>query len=123
QVEGLRHRYLVGVAVDPADPDAVIVSAASGPHVAYSPHSAEAYIYRKAARGSFHPAMEGLPDAPGTVASRFATHPGEPGVIYAANNHGIFRTADAGKTWKALEIPWPQRAFARGVEALACLPD
>lgn len=122
-VEGLRHRYLVGVAVDPADPDAVLVSAASGPHVAYSPHNAEAYIYRKTARGSFHPAMEGLPDARGTVASRFATHPGEPGVIYAANNHGVFRTADAGKTWKALEIPWPQRAFARGIEALACLPD
>jgi photosystem II stability/assembly factor-like uncharacterized protein len=122
-VEGLQHRYLVGVAVDPADPDAVIVSAAPGPYVAYSPRRAEASVYRKTARRSFQPAMEGLPDARGTIASRFATHPGEPGVIYAVNNHGLFRSADAGQTWKALEIPWPQRAFARGVEALACLPD
>jgi photosystem II stability/assembly factor-like uncharacterized protein len=122
-VEGLSHRYLVGVAVDPADPDAVIVSAASGPSVAYSPRRAEAYVYRKTARRSFQPAMEGLADGRGTIASRFATSPGEAGVAYAANNHGVFRTADAGRTWTALEIPWPQGAFAQGVEALACLRD
>jgi len=122
-VDGLRHRYLVGVAVDPADPDAVVVSSASGPWVAYSPRRAEAFVYRKTARRSFEPAMEGLPAADGTIASRLATNPDEPGVIYAANNHGVFRTADAGRTWQALEIPWPQRAFARGVEALVCLPD
>lgn len=121
-MDGLQHGYLVGVAVDPADPDAVIVSAASGPWVAYSPRRAEAYVYRKTAQRSFEPAMQGLPDGQGTIASRLATNPDEPGVIYAANNHGLFRTADAGQTWKALEIPWPQRAFARGVEALTCLP-
>lgn len=123
QVEGLRHRYLVGVAVDPADPDAVIVSAASGPFVAYSPRRAEAFVYRKTVRSQFGLAMEGLPYGQGTIASRLATNPDEPGVIYAANNHGVFRTADAGQTWRALEIPWRQRAFARGVEALVCLPD
>lgn len=122
QVDGLRHRYLVGVAVDPGDPDTVIVSAASGPFVAYSPRRAEAYIYRKTARRAFQPAMEGLPDGQGTIASRLATNPSEPAVMYAANNHGVFRTADAGQTWKALEIPWPQGAFARGVDALVCLP-
>ena len=121
-VDGLRHRYLVGVAVDPADPDTVIVSAASGPYVAYSPRRAEAYVYRKTARRQFEQAMEGLPDGQGTIASRFATNPDEPGVVYAANNYGVFRTADAGRSWKALEIPWPQRAFARGVDALVCLP-
>jgi hypothetical protein len=122
-VEGLQHRYLVGVAVDPADPDAVVVSAASGPFVAYSPRRAEAYVYRKAGRRAFQPAMEGLPNGRSTIASRLATRPGEPGTIYAANNHGVFRTADAGRTWTALEIPWPQHVFAQGVEALACLPD
>jgi len=123
QVGGLRHRYLVGVAVHPTDPDVVIVSAASGPFVAYSPRRAEAYVYRKTARGGFQPAMAGLPDAQGTVASRFAVSSDEPGVIYAANNHGIFRTADTGQSWQAVEIPWPQHAFDRGVDALACLPD
>jgi len=122
QVDGLQHRYLVGVGIDPADPDTVIVSAASGPWVAYSPRNADASVYRKSARRPFALAMEGLPPARGTIANRFAAHPGEPGVIYAANNHGVFRTADAGQTWQALEISWPPRAFARGVEALICLP-
>ena len=35
--DGLKHRYLVGVAVDPADPDTVIVSATDDPGSAYSP--------------------------------------------------------------------------------------
>jgi photosystem II stability/assembly factor-like uncharacterized protein len=122
QAEGLRHNYLVGIAVDPTDPDAVIVSAASGPFVAYSPRRAEAYIYRKTARRSFQRAMEGLPEGRGTIASRFAT-PGEAGAMYAANNHGVFLTSDAGRSWTALEIPWPNGAFALGVEAVVCLPD
>jgi photosystem II stability/assembly factor-like uncharacterized protein len=122
-VDGLQHRYLVGVAVDPADPDTVVVSAASGPWVAYSPDRAEAFVYRKGAQGAFEPEGEGLPAGKGTVASRLATNANEPGMIYAANNHGLFSTADAGRTWKAVEIPWPQHAFARGVDALACISD
>jgi len=45
--DGLQHRYLVGVAVDPADPDTVIVSATDGAGSAYSARGAEAYVYRK----------------------------------------------------------------------------
>jgi photosystem II stability/assembly factor-like uncharacterized protein len=122
QVDGLQHRYLVGVAVDPADPNTVIVSAASGPFVAYNPRRAEAYIYRKLGQRRFELAMAGLPAGQGTIASRLATNPDEPGVIYAANNHGLFRSPDAGQSWKMVEIPWPQHAFAHGVAALICLP-
>ncbi|HVH31563.1 MAG TPA: glycosyl hydrolase [bacterium] len=123
RIEGLRHRYLVGVGVDPADPDTVVISAAQGPWVAYRPQNAEAYIYRKIAGNAFDLAMEGLPGGRGTTASRFATHPDERGIIYAANNQGTYRSDDAGRTWRALDIPWPSRALAQGVEALACLPS
>jgi len=122
-IDGLRHRYLVGIAVDPADPDTVIVSAADGPWVAYRPPGVEAYIYRKTAGRSWERAMEGLPSPQGTVASRFATHPDEPRVVYAANNHGVYRSADAGRTWGALDITWPRDVLAHGVEALACVPS
>ena len=119
----MQHRYLVGVAVDPADPDTVIVSATDGPGFAYSPRRAEAYVYRKTGLKRWEQVMSGLPEAKGTTVSRFATHAGEPGVIYAANNRGLFRSEDAGRSWKALDLPWPEPGLADGVEALACLPE
>ena len=118
-MDGLQHRYLVGVAVDPADADTVVVSASSGPHVAYRPEHAEAYIYRKQAGAPFEPAMAGLPDARGTVASRLATHPDEANIFYAANNHGLFWSEDGGRSWQPLAITWPEGAFQRGISALA----
>jgi photosystem II stability/assembly factor-like uncharacterized protein len=121
--DGLKHHYLVGVAVDPADPETVIVSAADGPGSAYWPRSAETYVYRKNGLNRWEQAMSGLPEAKGTTASRFATHAGEPGVIYAANNRGLFRSDDAGRSWKAMDLPWPEPGLADGVEALACLPE
>lgn len=117
-MEGLRHRYLVSVAVDPGDADTVVVSAAMGPSMAYWPGRAEAYLYRKTAGGSFEPVMEGMPDAVGTVASRLATHEAEPGTFYAANNHGLFRSRNGGMSWSALEIDWPAQVFRGGVHAL-----
>ena len=121
--DGLKHRYLVGVAVDPADPDTVIVSATDGPGSAYRPRSAEAYVYRKTGLNRWEQAMSGLPEAEGTTVSRFAAHAGEPGVIYAANNRGLFRSDDAGLNWKALDLPWLESGLTDGVEALACLPE
>jgi photosystem II stability/assembly factor-like uncharacterized protein len=121
--DGLKHLYLVGVAVDPAEPDTVVVSATDGPGSAYWPRRAEAYVYQKTGLKRWEQAMSGLPEAKGTTVSRFATHAGEPGVIYAANNRGLFRSDDAGRSWKVLDIPWPEPGLADGVEALACLPE
>jgi photosystem II stability/assembly factor-like uncharacterized protein len=122
-VDGLQHPYLVGVAADPADPDTVIVSATNGPGSAYSPRRAESYVYRKIGLKRWELAMSGLPEAKGTTVTRFATHADEPGIIYAANNHGLFRSDDAGRSWNALDLSWPESGLTDGVEALACLPE
>jgi len=122
QLDGLGHRYLVSVAADPGDPDTVVVSAAAGPHVAYRPRTAEAYVYRKSSRHPWQRIDAGLPDSGGTVASHFATHQREPGVIYAVNNRGAYRSGDAGQSWAVLDIPWPSGALDDGVSALTCLP-
>src|SRR5258708_1340450 len=59
--DGLKHRYLVGVAVDPADPDTVIVSATDGPGFAYSPRRADAYVSRKTGLKRWEQAISGRP--------------------------------------------------------------
>jgi hypothetical protein len=122
-MDGLRHRYLVGIAVDPADPDTIVVSAAAGPGAAYRPCNAEAHVYRRAPRRAWEAVAQGFPGAAGTTVSCFATSAGEPGVMYAANNRGAYRSADAGRSWTSLDIPWPPAALAHGVHALACLPS
>jgi hypothetical protein len=79
-------------------------------------------VYRKTGLNRWEQSMSDLPEAKGMSVSRFATHAGEPGIIYAANNRGLFRSDDAGRSWKVLDLPWPERGLTDGVEALACLP-
>jgi hypothetical protein len=80
-------------------------------------------VYRKTGVQRWEQSMSGLPAAKGTTVSSFATHAGEPGVIYAANNRALFRSGDAGRSWKPLDLPWPGLGLADGVAALACLPE
>jgi photosystem II stability/assembly factor-like uncharacterized protein len=121
--DGLQHGYLVDIAVNPTDPDIVVVSATHGPFVAYRPEAAESYVYRKTGRHPWAVAMSGLPQASGTTASRFAVHPDGPGVIYAANNRGVWQSDDGGRRWTAVNVPWPQPGLAPGVSAMACLRE
>jgi photosystem II stability/assembly factor-like uncharacterized protein len=108
---GLDHRYVWSVAVDPGDPETVVVSAASGAHSAHDPNRAETYVYRREARrepGGEHggslawePAMAGLEPAKGLVRPVLATD-GTPGRFYALTNRGLFRSEDAGGSWEQI---------------------
>ncbi|MGQ0548475.1 MAG: WD40/YVTN/BNR-like repeat-containing protein, partial [Armatimonadota bacterium] len=113
---GLRHGYLFGVAVDPADPEMVAVSAASGPGRAYSPANATSYLYVKKGNGGWESIRDGLPDPKGTTISFLATRPNEPHTIYAANNRGVFRSRDAGMSWEPLDLAWPERFLQQSVQ-------
>ena len=121
-VRGLRHRYLVGITTDPGDPSTLLVSGSSGPRQAYNPKTAESFVYRKAADRAWVATQEGLPSARGTTVTHFAGG-GRPGVIYAANNRGVFRSDDAGSRWTALEIPWSARYEDQGVLVLLVIGD
>jgi photosystem II stability/assembly factor-like uncharacterized protein len=46
-MEGMRHSYLYGLAVDSSDPQVVIVSASVGPSKAYSVEKAESFVYSR----------------------------------------------------------------------------
>jgi photosystem II stability/assembly factor-like uncharacterized protein len=117
-VRGLSHRYLVSVGVDPGDPETVMVSASSGPWTAYSPRRAESFVYRRR-RGAWE-VVPGLATGAGTTVAHFAAG-GTPGMMYAANNRGIFRTEDGGARWTSLDLPWPPDCMTQGVVALMYL--
>jgi len=122
RVEGLRHRYLVGIAVDPRDPETVVVSAAAGPFVAYRPAGAETFVYRSARGRAWTLSSEGLPPPGGTTVSRFAVD-ADGGIIYAANNRGVYRSPDAGAKWAALDVAWESGQPSSGVLAAALLRE
>jgi photosystem II stability/assembly factor-like uncharacterized protein len=112
---GLEHHYLWGLAVDPGNPATLIVSAAHSPNQAHNPAAAESAIYRREGDSAWQRVTDGLPAARGRLASVLAANQAEPGVFYAANNLGLYRSADAGHSWERLDvsgIPWPQERDA-----------
>lgn len=117
--EGLQHHYLWGAAVDPADPDTVIVSAAASPDLAHSLEgNAQSFIYRKTSGQPWRKVTQGLPDARGTVAYTLASNSEEPGVFYALSNKGCYRSADAGESWELLPLPWKSDYLYQHQQAL-----
>lgn len=118
-VTGLRHHYLWGLAVDPGNPDTMLVSAAASPDRAHNAQHAESTIYRATGGGPWFPVQAGLPQSQGTVTAALAANDDEPGVFYAGNNHGLYRSPDSGESWNRLEIAWPEGADAWRVHDLA----
>ncbi|WP_415383109.1 WD40/YVTN/BNR-like repeat-containing protein [Halosimplex sp. TS25] len=129
--DGLDHRYVWGMAVPRSDPDTVVVSAARGARSAHSVSAAEAYVYRTTGAAGGHGderadrgdetewslAMDGLPEAEGTVRSVLAAAGGP--VLLALNNRGLYRSADAGESWDRLGVEWPDEYESQTPRGLA----
>lgn len=109
---GLHHHYLWGMALDPHEPDTVVVSAARGPREAHQRTIAESTLYRRTAGEAWQEIRAGLPEPRGTLIPVLAANQAEPGAFYLASNRGVFRSADAGLTWERLLVPWPE-SFSR----------
>ena len=108
-MEGMRHSYLYGLAVDPGDPQVVIVSASVGPSKAYSIENAESFIYRRNEDDKKWEAVSnGLPRPSETTITLLAANPKAEGEFYAANNRGLFISTDSGVSWGKLDIQWPK---------------
>lgn len=130
---GLAWHYLWGLAVDPADPDTLVVSASPGARQAHNPAVSnpapgpdyvgpESTIYRRTKGQPWHEARAGLPSPRGTLAYVLAAHPAEPHVFYAATHQGqFFRSADAGLSWEHLAIAWPSGYTPARVEGLVAV--
>ena len=112
QNEGLAYHYLWSVAVDPADPETVVVSASPSAYHAHRTERAESALFRREGSGRWEQIADGLPPATGTMTYALAATAGE---FYAAPHQGdLYRSTDAGRSWEPLHVAWwhpdrPQR--------------
>jgi hypothetical protein len=108
-MEGLKHSYLYGLAVDSGSiNNLVLVSASIGPSKAYSTENAESIVYRKDKDdGKWKTVTNGLPEPSGTTITIIVSNPKVSGKFYAVNNRGLFISTDSGDSWKKLDTPWP----------------
>jgi hypothetical protein len=114
-----QHHYMWSLAIDPANPDTIVASAAPGPDHAHGMAMAESYLYRRTTGTPWTLISQGLPEPKGTLISEITSNEAEPGVFYAANNRGIFRSADTGLTWQQLDLVWPERYYQQQVQSIA----
>ncbi len=117
--DGLRHHYLWSVAIDPAEPDTILVSASPDPNKAHHDAlNAESAIYRKQRGEPWQQVTEGLPAEHGMLVPVIASNPAEAGVFYMLTNKGCYRSADTGYTWAQIAIPWRDEYTQQHQQAL-----
>jgi photosystem II stability/assembly factor-like uncharacterized protein len=106
--DGLRDGYCWSVAVDPADPDTILLTAAPGPREAHGQGEAESRVYRRT-DGAWSEVRTGLAEPTGRRAPVVAADVTEPGSFYLASEGELYRSADAGASWERLSVGWPRR--------------
>ena len=110
-MEGLEHGYLYGLAVNPSDPQNVVVSASRDWNT-HSVENAESVLYKRSADGEKWDLIgEGIFNSKGTIISNLTANSDVKGEFYCLNNRGIFCSVDSGLSWEPLEIPWPKEYY------------
>jgi len=96
---GLEVGYLRSVAIDPGRPEVVVIAASSGPHSAYVAGRSDGRLYRRVARERWERVRDGWPERASTIAPLLCAGV-ERGELWAADERGVHRTDDAGKSWR-----------------------
>ena len=96
---GLEVGYLRSVAIDPEHPDVVVVSASSGPHSAYMAGRSDGRLYRRVTRERWERVRDGWPEPPSTIAPLLCAGV-KGGELWAADERGVHRSDDGGKSWR-----------------------
>lgn len=120
--EGLDHyTYLYDIAVDPANPNTMIASAAERARTAYVPERAKTVLVRREKDQPWKIIKEGLPKPEGSSIFSLLSSNSEPGVFYAVNNLGVFKSKNAGKSWNRMPVHWPQHLKHQRVRGFVSL--
>jgi hypothetical protein len=95
---GLEVSYLRSVAIDPKQPDVVVISASSGPRSAYVAGRSDGRLYRRADRERWERVRNGWPEPPSTIAPLLCAG-AMGGELWAADERGVHRSEDGGIRW------------------------
>jgi photosystem II stability/assembly factor-like uncharacterized protein len=110
---GLDVTYLRSVAIDPGDPEVVLVSASTGPRSAYVAGRSDGRLYRREGRGPWKRGLQGWPDPPDTIAP--LVRPGvRDGEFWAADERGVHGSRDGGRSWTRVADFEPAPDHLRG---------
>jgi photosystem II stability/assembly factor-like uncharacterized protein len=97
--DGLEVGYLRSVAIDPGDPNGVVVSASSGPRTAYVAGRSDGRLYRRVAPDRWERVRDGWPDPPRTIAPLLCAGT-KAGEMWAADERGVHVSEDGGASWR-----------------------
>lgn len=109
---GLDHGYAWGLAVDPGDPDAALVSAAASATAAHRRGEAYLYRYRRDGGSSTDAGTferldgRGVPTGEGTYRAALASGR-TPGEFWVLSNRGLFVTRDGGAAFERVPVDLP----------------
>ena len=116
--EGLEdNTYLVHLAVNQANPDIIVASAAKGPRYAYQPSRAESVLVRKEGNNNWEVIQAGLPEAKGSTVFHLMASARLPNHFYALNNRGLFQSKDSGLTWEQVPLRFPEELTQKRIYA------
>jgi len=111
------------MAVDPGDPNTIVVSASQSAWQAHSIERANSLVYRRSIEndgsGEWKAVSNGLPQSEGTIIAILAANPKNKGEFYAINNRGLFCSTDTGLSWRELDVSWSKEYLSQHPWALA----
>ena len=120
--EGLEVGYLRSVAVDPGDPDVIVVSAASRARSAYVAGRSDGRVYRRiaveACAGRWTRVLDGWPRTPENIAPLLLSGD-EKGALWAADERGLHRSLDGGVSWERVGGYPTTPSHLRGITRIA----
>lgn len=99
--KGLDVGYLRSIAIDPDDPDIVLISGASGPYAAYAAGRSDGRLYRRVGHGAWERVRDGWPASPSTIAPVLCAG-GDAGELWAADERGVHYSGDGGTHWRLI---------------------
>ena len=91
--------YLRSVAIDPEQPEVVVISASSGPHSAYVVGRPDGRLYRRVTRERWERVRDGWPEPASTIAPLLCAG-AMAGELWAADERCVHRSDDGGSRWR-----------------------